>query len=180
MDRVYDVSWQLLFTATHGRGSSRTHLLSSILDGTHYVLITCAAAAVAFETLANLCFGRVGVVLEQLVRGHNHAWGAEAALQAMLLPEPLLDRVQASFGGQSFDRGHFTAVRLHGQHCTGLHRIAIEEYGTGATLRSVAADVGSGEVQHIAQIVDQQHARLYLRMVLLPIHCHGDCAFVRH
>src|SRR6266567_3569398 len=171
---------RLLLACAYWSSCRRTHLLSSMLDGAHDVLIACAAADVAFETLANLCFGRIGIVLEQLVRGHNHARGAEATLQAMLFPESLLDRVQAAFRGQSFDCGHLAAVRLHGQHCTGLHRIAIEEYGTGATLRSVAADVGSGEVQRIAQIVDQQHARLYLRMVLLPIHCHGDCAFVRH
>src|SRR5437660_49567 len=106
-----------------------------MLDGAHDVLIAGAAADVTFETLANLSFSRIGVVLEQLVRGHNHARGAETALQAMLFPECILDRVQASFRGESFDRAYLAAIRLYSQYCTCFHRIAVEEYGTGTTLR---------------------------------------------
>src|SRR5215469_8776237 len=59
---------RLLFTCAYWSSSCRTHLLSSMLDGPHDVLIAGAAADVAFETFANLGFGWIGVVLEQLER----------------------------------------------------------------------------------------------------------------
>src|SRR6266567_8881564 len=85
----------ILLTGTNRFGSACTHLLSSMLDSSHDVLIACAAADIALESLANLFFRRIGVVLEQLIRGHNHTRCAEAALQTVLLPEALLDWVQA-------------------------------------------------------------------------------------
>src|SRR5437879_3405983 len=80
----------LLFSGAHWLRYMRTHLLSSILDGTHDILIPCAAADIAFQFCADLCFRRIGVVFEQLIRCHDHAWSAEATLEAMLFPESFL------------------------------------------------------------------------------------------
>src|SRR3989442_970409 len=100
-------------------------MLSSILDSTHNVLIAGTAADIALEPLANLGLGWIGIVLEYLVRGHNHAGSTEATLQAMLFPETFLQRVQATLRSQSFDSSHFTAIRLHRQHRAGLDGLPI-------------------------------------------------------
>src|SRR5579872_1650482 len=121
-------------------------MLSSILNSFHNVLIASAAADVPFETLTNLSFGRVGIVFQQIIGGHNHAWGAETALQAMLLPESFLDRVEASFWCKPFNCGDFRAISLNSQNGTGFDRCTIKENGTGPTLRGIATNVSTCEV----------------------------------
>src|SRR5260370_13364781 len=122
-----------LLTRAYWSSSRCTHLFSSILDSTHDVLIACAAADIALETFAYLVFSRVRVVLEQLIRGHNHPRRAEATLQAVLLPEAFLDRMQAALRSQSLNRGHFTAISLHRQHRARLDGIAVEQYRPPST-----------------------------------------------
>src|SRR5207248_9067356 len=110
------------------------HLLSSILYGTHDILIAGAAADIAFETLANLGFSRIGIVFQQLIRGHNHTRGAEAALQAMLFPEAFLDGMQTTFVSQPFYSHHFRAISLYGKHRTSFYGLAVEQYITCSAL----------------------------------------------
>src|SRR5207237_622127 len=136
----------ILLTGTNRLGSACTHLLSSILDSSHDVLIACAAADIALESLTNLFFCWIGIIFEQLIRGHNHTWRAEAALQTMLLPEALLNWVQTSLRCKPLNGCHFTTICLHCQYRTGFDGFAIEQHGAGSTLRGVAADVRTCEV----------------------------------
>src|SRR5438067_5849909 len=96
------------------------HMFSSILDSTHNILVAGTAANVALQGCANLGFARVGIVLEQLVGGHNHTRGAETALQAMFLPEAFLNGVQTPFWGQSLDSGYLSTVSLNCKHGAGF------------------------------------------------------------
>ena len=69
------------------------------------VVIARAAAQVAFEADPDLLLGRVRVLVEQADRRHHHARGAVAALQAVVLHEGLLHRMQRAVGvGEPFDR----------------------------------------------------------------------------
>src|SRR5260370_11750604 len=101
---------RLLLTRAYRSGRRCTHLFSSILDSTHDILIACAAADIALQTFAYLGFGRVGIILEQLVRGHNHTRSAETTFQAVLLPEPLLAWMQAPLARQSLNTCNFTPL----------------------------------------------------------------------
>src|SRR5580700_5294496 len=58
------------------------------------VMVAGAAAEVARQRPPDVLLGRVRVLVQQLPGGHHHARGAEAALQPVLLLEPLLQRVQ--------------------------------------------------------------------------------------
>ena len=122
--------------------------------------------------MANLLLGRLGIALQHLVRGHDHAGGTEAALQAVLLPEPLLDRVQVAVLGEALDRGDLDAVALHGEEVAGLHGLAVHEDGAGAALAGVAPDVGAGEPDQLANIVDEQESRLHFVAVRLAVDGH--------
>src|SRR5215217_3484469 len=62
------------------------------------VLVARAATDAAGDRGADLLLGRVGVLVQQRARGHQHARGAEAALQRVLLVEALLDRVELAVG----------------------------------------------------------------------------------
>src|SRR3954454_18231924 len=75
-------------------------------DGLDDVVVAGAAAEVALEVLAHLLLGRVRDALQHVDRGHDHAGGAEAALEPVVLAEGLLHRVQATTLGQALDRRH--------------------------------------------------------------------------
>jgi len=137
-------------------------MFSGILYSFDNILITGATADIAFEGCTNLFFAGIGIVLEEIVRGHNHAGGTEATLETVLLPEAFLDGVETAFGGESFDSGYFAAICLYSQNGTGLDGFAVEHYGTSATLRGITADVRSGEVEGLTQIMYQQHTRFHL------------------
>src|SRR5947208_14014093 len=60
------------------------------------VLVTGAAAEIAFERVADLRLRGLGLLGEEIRRRHDHARGTEAAVQPMLIPERLLQRLQSS------------------------------------------------------------------------------------
>src|SRR5215211_1817202 len=73
---------------------ARRHLAGGVLHGLDDVVVPGAAAEVPLQPRADLGLGRLWVPLEQLARRQDHPWRAEAALQPVLLPEALLERVQ--------------------------------------------------------------------------------------
>src|SRR5882724_11750536 len=67
------------------------------------VLVAGAAAQVPRQRPPHVLLGGIRVLLEQGRGGHYHARGAEPALQAVLLLEALLERVQLAGAGQALD-----------------------------------------------------------------------------
>src|SRR5215470_16713272 len=102
------------------------HFLGGVLHRLDDVHVAGAAAQVARDRLADLLLARILVLREQRARRHQHARSAEAALQAVLLGEALLHRVELAALLQSLDRGDARAVGLHGEHGAGLDRVAVE------------------------------------------------------
>src|ERR1700742_3048087 len=76
-------------------------------DGFDDVLVAGAAAQVAGQRPAHVLLGRVGVLVEERLGGQHHARRAEAALQTVLLPEALLQRVQLAGTSQALDGADF-------------------------------------------------------------------------
>ena len=70
------------------------YLFSRQFDGIHDMLVASAAAKVARKRMPDLLLGRVGILLEEGDEGQQNSGGAIAALQAMRLPEGLLDRMK--------------------------------------------------------------------------------------
>src|SRR6266446_1310669 len=58
------------------------------------VLIPGAAAKISLQTVPDFFVGRPRIAVENLLRRHDHAGRAEAALQSVLVPEGLLHRVE--------------------------------------------------------------------------------------
>src|SRR5574343_195264 len=85
-------------------------LFGGVLHRLDDVLVAGAAAQVAAHAHADFGFARVGVLLQEAVGAHEHAGGAETALQTMLLVEDLLDRVQHALVGEALDGEHLTAI----------------------------------------------------------------------
>src|SRR2546427_219216 len=150
------------------------HVFGGPLDRLHDVVVAGAATEVALELVADLLFRRLRVALQQLVGGHDHARRAEAALEPVLLPEALLDRMQLAVLREALDRRDGGAVGLDREHRARLHRLAVHEDHARAALARVAADVGSGEPDDLPDVVHQQKARLDLvtRFLAVDRHLH--------
>src|SRR5437667_35776 len=112
------------------------------------------------DSLAHLVLARRRIHAQQVERGQQHPRGAEAALQPVMLPERLLERVQPSVAHQSLHGRDVGAVRLHGEHQAGARGLAVDEHGAGAADAVLATDVGAGEAEVLAQEVHEQLARL--------------------
>src|SRR3970040_3145986 len=81
-------------------GGACPHRGGGLADGGDDVLVTGAAAEVALDGVPDRRLGRVGVAREQVGGGHQHARCAEAALEAGLLPERLLERMGGAPRGE--------------------------------------------------------------------------------
>ncbi|MGY3427515.1 hypothetical protein ACVWZW_008019 [Bradyrhizobium sp. F1.13.4] len=77
--------------------------------------------------------------------------------------------------GDAFDRGDAGAVGLSRQHGAGFDRLAVHMDDAGAALAGVAADMGSGEVEVVAQQLNQQRAVLDVNGNSLAVHGQFDC-----
>src|SRR5262249_4828758 len=94
-----------------------------------------------------------------------HARGAEPALEGVLLPERLLQRMELPVPGQAFHGRHRGPVRLDGEHEARADGLAVDEHGAGAARSVLAADVGSGEPEVVAEEVDEQPTRFHSLLI---------------
>ena len=120
--------------------------------------VPAAPAQVAGERAADRGVVRIGVLREQGDRRHDHARRAVAALQRAGVDEGLLHRVQATVGSQSLHRGDRGAVGRPEVHGAGPHRRPVEQHGAGAALALAARVLRAGELQVVAQQVQQRRA----------------------
>src|SRR6267378_2123362 len=139
------------------------HALRRELHRLDDLLIAGAAAQVSADRIANLLFGRIRIRIQQSLGGDQHPWSAVAALQAVRLAEAVLQDAQRSVGfGETLDGGDAVAVRLHGIHEAGTHRLAVEHHRARSADTVLAADVRPGKEQFFTQPVHQRQARRHL------------------
>ena len=72
-------------------------------------------------------------------------------------------------GGHAFDRRDRGAVGLDGEHRARLHGPAIDVDGARAALAGVAADVGAGQVEVLAEGLDEEASRLDVELPLCSV-----------
>src|SRR4029453_8477784 len=92
-----------------------------LLHRFHNVLVAGAPAQVSGEPLTNVGLARIGLMLEEGIGRQQHARRAVAALQAVLIPEALLQRVQFAVCREPFDGEDLVAVGLDGSQRKGVH-----------------------------------------------------------
>src|ERR1700674_780927 len=136
------------------------------LDDVH---VARAPAEVAFQALADLVLRRVRVLLQEVGRGHDETGRAVAALQTVLVPERLLERVELPIFGHALNRGQLLALGLDGEHRAALDRLAVDEDRARAALARVAPDVGAGQPDDVPQVMHQQKPRFDLMLVPVAV-----------
>lgn len=129
------------------------------LDRLEYLGITGAAADVAAEALLDLLDARIGVLAQGRCRRHHHAGNAVAALAGAGLVKGPLHRCKLAGRCQPLDGLDPGPVRLSDRHEAGLDQLAVDEHRTGAALTGAAAFLGAGQVEVVAQEVEQPQMR---------------------
>src|ERR1700747_278938 len=99
MRRSRSRSWPLLLGTWTASLGAAAHGAGAGGDRFDDVVVAGAAADIALEFFADgPLLERVALAVPQVDRGHDHAGRAEAALQAMVLAERLLHRMQLAVG----------------------------------------------------------------------------------
>jgi len=106
----------------------------------------------------------------------DHARRAEAALQRVMLAERSLQRRQSVFKRETLDGHHLGAFGLHREQQARAHGCAVDQHGAGAAHAVLAADMGAGEPQMMAQAIGQRQSRLDFDLDRLAV----DFEFCRH
>src|SRR6266516_3738564 len=99
-----------------------------------------AAAQIGGEPLAHLLLGRLRNAVEDLLRGHDHAVDAIAALRRLLLDEGALQRMRVVDRAEPLDRGDVHLADRADRRDARPRRTPADENGAGATLRKPAAE----------------------------------------
>ena len=130
-------------------------------SGPDDVVIAGAAAHVPFQSGPHFLGRRIGIALDDLRNRHDHAGGAIAALESMIVPERFLHGGEIAIRGQPLNGGDLRAIGLHRECGARLDSDAIHADHAGAALAGIAANLGSGEVQSLAKKMNQQGARFH-------------------
>src|SRR3954447_20509995 len=157
-----------------GRGFALAEGSGRLLDRLDDVDVAGAATQVAADPVADLRLGRVVVLAKQPVGLHDHPRRAEPALEPVLVPERLLQRVEGAPGRHPFDRLDLTAVGLDREHGAALGALAVDLDRACAAVAGVATDVCPGQAEVVAQEVDEQETGLDVGFVGLAVDRHGD------
>ncbi len=174
--RAIDVRGSLV--PDRGRDHDGSSVPERRTGGTHRLddgLIARAPAEVPAERVADRLDGGVGVAREQVSGGEDDSRRAEAALQAVVLDERALDRVQPAVGRESLDRGDRGAGRLQREHRAALHGAAVEENRARSALARVAADVCARQPEPVSQRMDEQRPALHLERASLAVDIELEC-----
>src|SRR6202051_3384769 len=159
----------------------RSHPFCRIERGGDDILIAGAAAQIAGYADADVFFGRVGIVAQKLDQRGQDARRAESALQTVMLVERLLQRVQgAVVNSDALDRQDLVPVGLHREHQARSRRIAVEENGAGAAHAVLAAEMGAGQAELMAQEIRQRHPHRHGGFMALAVDGDGNASRLAH
>jgi hypothetical protein len=101
--------------------------------------------------------------------GHDLARRAETALHAVMIDEGLLDRMERVSFRQSLDRRDLGAV-VHGGQCQARDDPpAVEEHRARTACTLIAALLRAGEIESLAQDVEQGLSRIELQRMALTV-----------
>jgi hypothetical protein len=101
-------------------------------------------------------------------------------LQAVLIPERLLQRSELAVGRQSLDSRDALTVDLDREHRARLDRSSIDQNGARSTLAGIAANVRACQAKVFPEEVHKKIPRLDVTGVRSPIDCNADGHPVSH
>src|ERR671914_212570 len=99
--------------------------------------------------------------LKRVRRKHQKSRRAKSALQAVVIDESLLQRMQLVAGCQTLDGANLLSLRLDGKHQAGTDGLAVNDHSAGAADTVLAANMRSGLPAFVANGIDKGAAWLH-------------------
>jgi RimJ/RimL family protein N-acetyltransferase len=134
------------------------------------LLVAGAAAQVPAQREPHVVLARVGISPQERLRRDQHPRRAEAALDAALVEERGLERMQLAALGKSLDGGDLAAVGLEGEVGARVHRAAVDQHHAGPALGVVAALLGARQPELAPQDGEERPAGVELERVRPVVH----------
>jgi hypothetical protein len=122
------------------------------------------------ERIAHGAFVGIGIHRKQLCQAHQNARSAEAALQGVMVPKRLLQRVKPFVICQALDRRNPAVICLHGQRQAAPRREAVQQDGACAADPVFAPEMRPFQ----AQLMTKEVAKCLPRIDLAPINLAVD------
>src|SRR5437763_11425326 len=157
-----------LSAAGSARGTT-LQALGGLHDGVDDELIAGAATELTGKALANGFPGRIGGFTQDFQGAQHHGRRAVATLQALLLPECLLEGVELAALVQRLHRHDLLSVRLDGKGDARADRLTVHEHRAGAADAMLAADVDAEEAEVLAQEIHQETPRFHVPLDRLAV-----------
>jgi len=123
--------------------------------------IARAAAQVVAQGMLDVFRAGVVVLVQQGLGGHDHARGAEPALDGPGQDKGLLDEVGVVRRAQTLHGDDFGALQVHDLGQAGAHGLAVHDDRAGPALAlPVAGLLDAREAEPFPEQVDERHARV--------------------
>src|ERR1044071_1237617 len=151
----------------------------SLLDRRDDADVAAAAADVAAHPLADLVVARGVPLAQQRRRGAELPGRAVAALEAVVADERGLQRVEAIVGREPFDGDDLLAAVHDREGEAGVVAPPVDQHGAGAACALVAPFLRAGEVEVLAQRVEQRGARVEAEVMVAAVDVERDGDDVR-
>ncbi len=102
-------------------------------------------------------------------------WGTVAALEGVMVDERLLESMQVvAIGRQPLDGDDLGVLVRDSQGQAAIDASSVEQDGAGPALPVVAALLGAGEAEPLAQCIQQRRACIDNKRMYCPVHPQGD------
>ena len=124
--------------------------------------------------MADFVFRGMGSFLQHVHRGHEKPGGTEAALQGVVVPERLLQRMQFVAVGQALQRLDVGPIRLDREQQARPHAFAIYDDRARAAHTVFAAQMGRGQPEVVPEEIGQQPPRFDRAFVLPAVHANAN------
>src|SRR5262249_44964236 len=102
----------------------------------------------------------IGQAVEQRLGRHQEARSADAALQSCVLEKFSLQGVQLLAVGETLDRDDLASLRLDPEDEAGADHATVEDDAARAAVAGRAALLGPGQLEAVAQHLEERLARL--------------------
>src|SRR5438876_3112544 len=132
-----------------------SHLRGGIEHGANHLVVAGAAAEIAGNPIAHLGLGGVEGSVQQRLGSDQQPRRAEAALERRGLREFLLYGVELAAAGEALDGLDRMALGLDAQHQAGAHQPSVEDHTAGATVAGAAAFLAAGEIEFVAEYIQE-------------------------
>src|SRR6516225_11395589 len=131
-----------------------------IEHGADDLIVAGTPAEVAGEPVARLGLRRARIAVQEGFGGDQQARRAEAALQGRVLQEFPLQRMEIMAARHALDRLDGAAFGLDRKHQARADQAAVDGHAAGAAITGAASLLAAGQMQLVAQHIQQGELRL--------------------